>query len=413
MSKKDTHALDAATYAAQSSQARLPVSDAVSLLANHGERKHAKIGPSSLKSFEQCPGYMRSKEEGPAHPVTIEGTLIHEALDQGSTKGLTQDQVELYKFAEAYASMLPSAYGEIIKEPRVEVMGGVFGYLDQMQVLGDECDILDWKMGWNKVDPADTNPQGQAYTLGVLKMNPELKAVTVHFVQPRLGYVTSHRYTRDDVAAMEYRIRGIIASVANATPEDYRPCPTNCAYCGRYECPAVAQVAIKVAREYAQGKDTRLAAEAKLRNEPTPPSILADLPKQFYPRAMNDPAEVSKALDIAPIITAWAKSVGARAKEMRVKEGVEIPGWELTHRKGRKSITNGGAAWDAVKDRLTPEDFAAASTPSLGKLKEFYTGSSEKGRKAADGRALESALKDRDALSGGVEEIPYLTRTKK
>lgn len=377
----------------------------------HSDRKHAKISPSSLKSFEKCPGFKR-QPEGDPHPVTVEGSIIHQALEDEKYDHLTPEQLELADYCNTYMSMQGTIHGDVLKEPTLPVMGPVFGHADQLSTLGDVADLTDFKFGWHKVDGADTNAQGQAYTLGVFNLFPDVKEVTMHFIQPRLNYVTSHTYTREDVPALEYRIRKVIAGVKNATPDDYQPCASNCIYCGRYECPAVAKVGFKVAREYAQRKDVRLAAEAKLRNEPTPASVLADLPTEFYPRAMDNPEEVAKALTIAPILQAWGKSVHVRAKEMRVKEGIEIPGWELAHKKARKSITNGGAAWDAVKDRLSPEDFAAVSTPQLGKLKELFTQTSEKGKKAADGRALETRLRERDALSGGDTDVPYLKKTK-
>lgn len=381
---------------------------------NHGERTHSKISPSGLKNFEVCPGYVREDEEGKQlHPVTAEGTLIHEALDQGDDSHLTQDQKDLYEYCEVYANLLPTSYGTIIKEPKVEVFMGVYGHVDQVQILGDEADVLDWKMGWNRVDPADRNSQGQAYTLGVFNAYPNLRQVTVHFVQPRLGYVTSHTYTREDVPDLEYRIRAVVSAVANATPDDYRPCPSNCAYCARHDCPAVAAPAYEIAKGYAAGKDRRLKAEAILRGEPEPESLLATLPTEFYPRAMSDPEQISRALDIVPVVQSWAGSVLSRAKQMRVKEGIEIPGWEIAYRSGRKSVTNSVGAYESAKDRVSAEDFITACTVSLTQLKELYTETSQRGKKAADARALEARLVDRDALSGGGEEIPYLKRTKK
>lgn len=378
---------------------------------DHGVRKHARISPSGIKNFEICPGYI-SSQSGAMHPVTIEGTLIHEALDQGSTEGLTAAQIELYEYCTAYASMLPTTYGEVTKEPKLDVVCGVFGYVDQVQVLGTEADVLDWKMGWGKVDAADINSQGQAYGLGVFNKYEDVETVTVHFVQPRLGYVTSHRYTREDVEDMSFRVRAVVAAVNSATDKDYRPCKSNCLYCARTDCSAIAGIAYDVAKKYLEKKDQRLGAEAKLRGEEAPKPLLDSLPTEFYPSMMTDPEQLSRALDLAPVLEAWGKSCSQRAKAMRIEEGIEIPGWELAHRKGRKNITCGGGAWDAVKHRLSPEDFAAACKPQFTKLKEIYTETSEKGKKAADGRELEQALVERDALSGGWDEIPYLKKKK-
>lgn len=379
----------------------------------HGDRGHAKISPSGLKNFDACPGYVREDKNETPHPVTVEGTLIHEALDKGDLSELNADQRELAEFCEAYAGMLPSAQGQTIKEPKLDINSGVFGFVDQVQINGDVADVLDWKMGWNRVDAAEHNHQGKAYTLGVFEAYPNVHTITAHFVQPRLGYVTSHTFTREDVPQLQYEVRAIVSKVANATPDDYRPCPKNCAYCARVNCPAVAEAAYKLAKGYAETKGTKLEVEAALRGEEKKESILDNLPSEFYPRLLDDPEEIAKALDIAPIVEAWCKSVAIRAKKMRVQEGIEVPGWELAHRKGRKSIKNGAVAWDIVKGRVTAEDFAAISTPQLGKLRDLYTETSAKGKKAADGRALETALREGDALSGGDTDVPYLKRIKK
>lgn len=376
------------------------------------ERSHASISPSGLSNFEKCPGFLRD-DSSSIHPVTQEGTLLHDAIEKEDFSGLTKEQMALVNYCLNYAALLPSRVGEIIKEPKLQVIGGVYGYADQVQVLDDSADVLDWKMGWNRVAGSDTNPQGQAYALGVFNLFPGLKEVTVHFVQPRLGYVSAHCYTREDAPRIEHRIRSILSAVDVATPEDYRPCAQNCEYCSRYNCPAVGRAALLLARGYAESKDKTSRVSARMLQEPEPKALLDDLPEELYPSIMEDPEEVAKALAIVPIVEAWARSAKNRARQMRVDEGIEIPGWELAHRKAVRKITSGAAAWDVVKDRVSIETFAGCCTPSLPKVKAEYTKFSKKGQKAADGRLLETRLIDRDALSGvGGDDVPYLRKTK-
>jgi hypothetical protein len=375
----------------------------------HSDRKHSTISPSSLKHFADCPGYMKDDDDSTPHPVTLEGTLIHEALDTGDWSGLNADQKELAKMCEDFAGMLPTSGGEIVKEPKLDIIDEVFGHVDQIQIDGRVADMLDWKMGWNRVEAADVNLQGQAYALGAFKKWDQLQEITVHFVQPRLGYATSHTYTRDEVAGLATFIKGIIARVATATQDEYTPVPSTCQYCTRADCPAVALLGHNIAKKYAESKNFREAATAKLESREDPDPIT--LPDEIDPKLVEEPENLAKLMEILPVIERWCGSLKKRAKDLVIEEGVELPGYEIAHRAARKSITNGAAAWEVVKDRVSHEDFVAVSTPSLTDLKKLYTKDSKRGQKTKDAAALEQSLVDLDALSGGGDQ-PFLRKIK-
>ena len=304
----------------------------------HSERKHAKISPSGLKNFKACPGYIREDKGDEVHPVTLEGTLIHEALDNEDFSTLNSNSVSWQSIAKRTRSCCPPRTATSTASPSL-LSPAVSLARDQVQVLGDHADVLDWKMGYHRVDDAEDNMQGKAYSLGVFRKFPNVKTITAHFVQPRLGYTTSHTFDRSNEAELEYEIRSIVAAVANATADDYKPCSTNCAYCARHDCPAVAQKVYDTAKAYATQKDIAKKAEAKLLNQPEPAAVLEQIPTEFYPRALTNPEEISKALDFVPIAESWCKSVSMRAKQMRLREGIEILGWDLAHRKGAKRLT--------------------------------------------------------------------------
>jgi hypothetical protein len=376
--------------------------------AQHSERAHADISPSQLKNFDACPGFLPDRGRS-THPVTLEGTRLHEAMDDGSWVNLPDDLRELCQACAVYLEMLPTSQGQIFIEPKLDVTAGVFGFADRLQVLGKVADLIDFKFGYNEVEDAWTNLQGWAYALGAFHAHPQLEEVTVHFVQPRVNYATAHTFIKAEVPVMDTRIRGIVARVTNAKPEEYSPVPEVCQYCSRHDCPVIAEKADTIAREYAKARDLRMATEAKLlgEKEPTP----TPLPDPIYPRQMDDPAELAKALVLAPILERWVVSVKKRALEYRIEQGVEIPGYELAYRAGRKTITNGLAAWEVVKERLDFEEFAAACSPSLPSLREAYTAKSKPRQKAKDVRELEAALEDLDALSSGGDS-PYLKKQK-
>jgi hypothetical protein len=334
----------------------------------HNERKHAAISPSALKHFDDCPGYVREErdDDEPIHPVTAEGTLIHEALDNDDFSGLTKDQQELAGFCIDYAGMLPTSVGEIIKEPKLDIAAGVFGYVDQVQIDEDVADVLDWKMGWIRVEPASENLQGLAYSLGVFKKWQHIREVTVHFVQPRLGYVTAHTFTRDEMPAMEMRVRGIVARVSNVDlddPDSFTPCEHTCIYCARHNCPAVAKAANTIGIRYAEAKNDHAKTLAALENKK--PTGLLDVPEQLYPKLLDKPEEMAKAMELLPIVERWCKSLRKRSNDMAFGEGIAIPGYETAHRAGRKNVTNANAAYEAVKDRVPLGDFLTEQSYGL------------------------------------------------
>ena len=59
--------------------------------APHAERAHSKRSPSSLGKYAVCP-HFKQDDDQPVHPVTLEGTLIHEAIEKKNLRGLTQEQ---------------------------------------------------------------------------------------------------------------------------------------------------------------------------------------------------------------------------------------------------------------------------------------------------------------------------------
>jgi len=211
---------------------------------------------------------------------------------------------------------------------------------------------------------------------------------------------------------MEVRIRSIVSRVATATPDDYNPTVSVCQYCSRADCPKIGKIGEEIARKYADGRNTRLKAEAALANEPEPD--LVEVPDPIvYPRLMEDANEIAKGLNLVPVLEAWAHSMKERAKTFRIESGEEIPGYELSHRALPRKLTNSFAAWEKLKDRgVTPEEFAAEATVSYTKVKDLYGRSSKKGKKAADLRELETWLEENDALSEG-GDVPLLKKIKK
>jgi hypothetical protein len=135
------------------------------------------------------------------------------------------------------------------------------------------------------------------------------------------------------------------------------------------------------------------------------------LPAQYDPANITDPEVMSLAKKVGPIMESWAKKVTERALEMRLQEGIEIPGWELAEKSAPFKVTDAQAAWEVVKDRITPEAFAACAEVKIGELEKAIARTAKRGEMAKAKDALRDALTDANAAKvDGV--IYYLKKAK-
>jgi len=99
---------------------------------------------------------------------------------------------------------------------------------------------------------------------------------------------------------------------------------------------------------------------------------------------------------LSPILKGWAEKVDARALELRLS-GVEIPGYELGERASAFEITDAQAAWEVVKNKITPEAFAACAKLKIGELEKAVARTAERGQMAKAKLALRDSLIDANA----------------
>lgn len=83
-----------------------------------GPDAHHKLGPSTLKNVEVCPGFRSTNEE---NVFTIEGTKMHEAAETENFKGLDEEQEVMVAKALAYKQSLEEEGSETILEQRVTI----------------------------------------------------------------------------------------------------------------------------------------------------------------------------------------------------------------------------------------------------------------------------------------------------
>jgi len=134
------------------------------------------------------------------------------------------------------------------------------------------------------------------------------------------------------------------------------------------------------------------------------------LPPEFDPALISNPEKIALAKRLAPILKGWAEKVDARALELRLS-GVEIPGYELAERASSFEITDPQAAWEVVKNKITPEAFAACAKLKIGELEKAVSRTAERGQMAKAKAALRDSLIDANAAK--VEgTIVFLKKSK-
>ena len=80
--------------------------------------QHHELGPSALKYVEVCPGWRSTNE---TNVYAEEGTMLHEACETGSMKGLDDEQVRLVSTCLDYVEAIEADGDQTYKELRVEI----------------------------------------------------------------------------------------------------------------------------------------------------------------------------------------------------------------------------------------------------------------------------------------------------
>jgi hypothetical protein len=351
----------------------------VSIAATHNEeRAHAEHSPSSLKEKAKCPGFRNDNTRDTT--AADRGTLGHLAVEKENLDVIPADDEFLRKCAGLclqYLHALRAGITEPITDIRERryVVQDQFGHIDHVMLHGSTAELVDYKFAWGKYE-ADS-PQFWAYGVGIFDAHPEVKTLKVHVLLPFQGIIDVCEWTRDgDYERLSTQVAAIVAAARKNDPATYQT-GEHCAWCNhRAECHKLNEVALTIAKKYQ-------------------PDELA-LPPEYDPALITDPEKMALAKRLAPILKGWAEKVDARALELRLS-GVEIPGWELAERASAFEIKDPQAAWEVVKDKITPEAFAACAKLKIGELEKAYARTAERGQMAKAKAALRDKLIDANA----------------
>jgi hypothetical protein len=375
---------------------------------DHSQRKHAKRSPSGLGKVAVCPHFQQDNDR-PVHPVTLEGTRIHEAIETRTLAGLTEDQKNMAERAIQYWNDLlrTGPWSERI-EVKIAIPHMDFGHADLLLVHkdGKTGHLIDWKTGFNKQAPTGVNAQQRAYAAGIFRSLPELEALTVHIVYVRLQEADVETFRRSDVAEMELQLIAIdrCAEEAVRFAEEnpgvlkwHRADPAACSYCVHAgACPALSAIAQPIVNAYASARPEDLV-----------------VPEAYDPALITDPNVMSKAMMVAEVMERWVSSVKKHALNLRLSGGMEIPGTNLVSKAGSKSIIDAATAHRVAEEHgLSYDAFMTAVEVSAAKLLKAAEAKAPRGKKKLAAQNLEDALRDANALTFGAETF-YLRRVKK
>jgi len=360
---------------------------------DHGKRGHAKISPSGIKNNELCGEFQRQGWDQEPHPVTVEGTFLHEVMElhDGSNKAkkwpvMTKEQSRLVDMCCDYMHSLSTTGNKLVLEPELDIVPGVWGFLDRLQFSkdGTHVDMLDWKFGWHPVEDAETNLQGISYLIGVLKKYKKVQTATVHFCQPRIDYVTVGEFTRDDLPRLEARVMHILDNAGN---KKYFYKEAVCQYCGNATCPIRQNAVLLIAEQYV----TELP-----------------VPANVHSSQITKPEEMSKLLDLRTDVKNWIEAVTHHAKVLIEEESVDIPGYETFYKTGATKVLDVSLVFDIVSRDygITADQFMELfkSVP-LGDLKDLVASHAPKGKMGAWKKKLVEDLSECEAIQPGKESL--------
>ena len=375
------------------------------------EEAHAEFGPSSIKMSAHCPGY---EGESGTNPAAEMGTRIHEALETGDWSGLNDYESSLAQGCRNAEDAIFNKHGyvdfselEDFKEIRLTMTlqdgEETFGTCDRLTVNGTEAVQIDYKTGQGAVDEPQDNWQAKAYALGAFQRFPQLDTIHFYFIACRRDEILFHTFTRDDVDEIIHAISGVIqrakeirACFSKADPSLLIPQTKICNYCKNAgKCPSLAKLAAETAIKYAPGEENFLP-----------------MPEQVHGSFCDDPEELAKMLRVVPIVRKWASGVEFAARNLAIEEGVDVPGFEVKERRGRRSITSALAAYGVIKDMVNVEDFLDGIDKfPVGKLEKLVSDMTPRGQKKEKVAEVMSELYKLGAVETG-KDSQYLSEIK-
>lgn len=351
----------------------------------HENRAHSKHSPSSLENKARCPGWFNDPDPKKDRSAADRGSLGHEMVEKDNFD-MAPDDLELTEAAVKCKKFMGrfNREGTIHhKEIRLAIQDQ-FGHLDHLYIQRDRsADIVDLKFARN-IYKADT-AQFWAYMLGTWDRFPEVNEIRVWVLHPFLDHVDTETYTREeDYHHLHAVVASIIKRAENPDPDNFR-IGKQCTYCGRLAtCRRWAELGADIASRYDE--------EGRKYSVPSKGST--------HGSDITDPETLAVLWRIAPLIQKAAEGWRKAALQMRL-DGTDVPGLELAERAAPREITNAAAAFNAISDKVKPEDFIQACDVKIGALEKIFADTFPRGEKGSSKKELMHRLLDASAISSG------------
>lgn len=342
-----------------------------------------RLSPSKYRSCEISPAYEGDPTQ-PEHPLTVRGKVMHAALETGDDSKLEAGEHELVDMCRTAEAALIPAKATRFREMRFPIVGADYGFADLVAISGDVGYVLDYKFAFNKQEDAETNPQVQAYALGLASSFTYLTKIHVDLLYPRLDIVDSATFTRSDLPRIRARIMAIKKRHDIATPATCKYHESTCTWCRHLAtCPTAAKALLPIATRYGESHATPL------------PNI------DFA--AITDPNQWARLLQAAPVFEAVADSIRRHAQEFCKEHGDSIPGYTLTEVSGKRSIVSPALAHEIASGEfgITTENFLRAVKVSATDLLDIAKETAPRGQKGKRAQELEDRLRDAGVLTVG------------
>tara|TARA_R110002096_G_scaffold292998_3_gene487416 strand:- start:303 stop:1262 length:960 start_codon:yes stop_codon:yes gene_type:complete len=230
---------------------------------------------------------------------------MHAAVETGFLDALDPEQERAVQTVVDFMANIKANAKKIFKEVRVNIELGnghsTFGTADWFSIQKNkpngtqtEAVLADWKFGRLPVPHAEKNLQALAYAVGAFQKFPEVDQITVFFVMPRQGDVSSATLVRAKLDSYVKELTDLFDLITAPDPRR-TPCKA-CEYCAKFDgCPAIAKTITQVGLSQTGG-------------------LVA--PSNTDPASMTVVELDEFGLPFARLVEAWAKSVKKRAMDL-------------------------------------------------------------------------------------------------
>lgn len=293
--------------------------------------------PSSFPAFLQC-GQFKSREEDTE--ATDRGTERHKAFralldhnDPLPMLGLHDEDRAGVDWAVDFVRLkAPTSDHPMICEERGHFITPSFDRVEGTPDL--RCGNVLFDLKWRQ---ADYTAQMACYALMMME-GGEMESVECWVLFAEQQRAQQIRFTREDAEAI----------VSQAEENIGKGDPTPCDFCGwcakAHYCRSITKRvdAVREGRE-----DWEL--------------------EQYHGSEINDPEEMAKGLRLARAIAAWSEAMEYHAKQMVIRNGMELPGFKIGYRQGHRFIQ--GTIEDVFGVmKLPQEELLKGCEPRFSKL---------------------------------------------